>query len=150
MSKLADGFFEDYRFLSNFWYAEVEYDGVVYPTNEHAFQAAKFDNLEYRKIIAAAKTPGIAKRLGQTRVYPLRENWEQGLSTQVMGELVAKKFANHSDLRDKLLTTGREILVETNHWGDDTWGNSTTSEGFGKNYLGVILMAVRESLKAIQ
>jgi len=30
-----------YRFLSNFYYAEVNYEGIRYPTVEHAYQAAK-------------------------------------------------------------------------------------------------------------
>jgi len=148
MTDFINGFFEEYRFLSNFWFAEVEYDGVVYPTTEHAFQAAKFDDLEYREQIRKAKTPGDSKKLGQTRDYPLRDGWAEGLAQQVMGEIIAKKFAGNSELKRKLLDTGDAILVETNHWGDDTWGNSTTTEIPGKNYLGVILMAVRSALRA--
>ena len=33
-------FHEEYRFLSNFYPVKVEYDGVQYPTVEHAYQAA--------------------------------------------------------------------------------------------------------------
>ncbi len=148
MTTFINGFFEEYRFLSNFWYAEVEYDGVIYPTTEHAFQAAKFDDLEYREEIRKAVSPGASKKLGQTREYPLREGWNEGLAAQVMGELCAKKFANHPELKKKLLATGDAILTETNHWGDDTWGNSTTTEAPGRNQLGIILMAVRSALRA--
>lgn len=38
---VIDRFSGEYRFLSNFYLAEVELDGEVYPTVEHAFQAAK-------------------------------------------------------------------------------------------------------------
>ena len=31
----------EYRFLSNFWPAQVVFEGVTYPTSEHAYQAAK-------------------------------------------------------------------------------------------------------------
>src|SRR4051812_21328901 len=31
----------EYRFLSNFWPATVEFEGIRYPTAEHAYQAAK-------------------------------------------------------------------------------------------------------------
>ena len=34
-------FHGEYRFLSNFYPVKVEYDGVQYPTVEHAYQAAK-------------------------------------------------------------------------------------------------------------
>lgn len=45
------GFFGPWRFLSNFHYHSVEFDGQFYPTNEHAYQAAKFNDLEYRRSI---------------------------------------------------------------------------------------------------
>lgn len=37
-----------YRFLSNFWPAIVFYDGLEYPTTEHAYQAAKTLDWEKR------------------------------------------------------------------------------------------------------
>ena len=36
-----DSFHGVYRFLSNFWPAQVALDGIVYPTVEHAYVAAK-------------------------------------------------------------------------------------------------------------
>lgn len=30
-----------YKFLSNFYMTPIEYEGLVYPSSEHAFQAAK-------------------------------------------------------------------------------------------------------------
>lgn len=35
------GFFGDYRFLSNFHMAPVWYESILYPSTEHAYQAAK-------------------------------------------------------------------------------------------------------------
>ena len=40
-----------YRFLSNFWPATVEFEGMTYPTVEHAYQSAKtLDMGERRRI----------------------------------------------------------------------------------------------------
>lgn len=150
MTDSVRGFFDEHRFLSNFWYEDVEYDGVVYPTNEHAFQAAKFDDPEYRELIRKAHSPGVAKRLGRTRDYPLRDGWDEGLAVQVMSELQAKKFSRNPELKDKLLATGNAILVETNNWGDDIWGDSTTTKTPGRNQLGSVLMTVRETLRISQ
>jgi len=147
MTKAIRGFFKEYRFLSNFTISEVEFEGVLYSTVEHAFQAAKFDDVTYRETIRSAPTPGQAKRLGATRAYPLREGWSDGLAMAVMSELVAKKFAGNEHLKKRLLATGDAPLVETNNWGDDTWGDSTTTDTPGRNQLGIILTAVRESLK---
>lgn len=150
MTEAIRGFFGEHRFLSNFSISEVEFDGVRYSTVEHAFQAAKFDNLAYRETIRSAPTPGRAKRLGATRAYPLREGWSTGLSLTVMAELVAKKFTGNGHLKKLLLATGDAPLVETNDWGDDTWGDSTTTETPGRNQLGIILITVRESLRAAE
>lgn len=143
------GFFKEYRFLSNFYDGPVTYEGEIYPTVEHAFQAAKFDDLSYRETIRNAETPGQSKRLGRTRDYPLRESWDSGLAVRVMGELVLDKFVSNPELGKKLLATGDAILVETNDWGDDIWGDSTTTDTPGRNQLGIILMNVRSALQRL-
>jgi Xaa-Pro aminopeptidase len=64
MNKI-DCFDGEYAFLSNFYDSPIEKDGIVYPTNEHFFQAMKTLDNEERKKIAAAETPGKAKRMGR-------------------------------------------------------------------------------------
>ena len=108
-----------YAFLSNFYHAPFTYDGIEYPTNEHFFQAMKTLDQEERKKIAAAATPGKAKRLGRHVI--LRPDWEI-IKLDVMKEGLALKFADPK-LREKLLATGDEILVEGNWWHDNTWGS---------------------------
>jgi len=147
MVEFIRGFFEEHRFLSNFSYSTVSYEGVTYPTVEHAFQAAKFEHPEYREKIRAAKSPGEAKRLGRTRHVELRAGWAEGLSVRVMAELVYEKFSKNEEFKRKLLDTGDAILVETNDWGDDIWGDSTTTSAPGRNQLGLILMSVRAALR---
>jgi len=51
----------DYRFLSNFYAASVYLDGILYPSVEHAFQAAKTEKRQWREKILLASSPGIAK-----------------------------------------------------------------------------------------
>lgn len=64
MAKI-DSFSGEYDFLSNFYSQEITYDGIKYPTNEHAFQAAKTLDLAKRQAIAKLATPGQAKRAGR-------------------------------------------------------------------------------------
>lgn len=61
-----DDFNGPYRFLSNFHSASVRYDGIVFPTAEHAFQAQKAVRPEDLRLILGAPTPSEAKRLGHT------------------------------------------------------------------------------------
>lgn len=134
-------FYERYRFLSNFHPAPVVYDGYEYDSTEHAFVAAKTLDPEERAKIRAIKKPGAAKRAG--RKLKLRDDWED-VKVNIMAELVLQKFARHPKLRDMLLETGDEELVEGNTWHDYFWG---VCNGKGKNMLGKILMRVRELLK---
>ena len=135
-----DRFTDDYDFLSNFHFSPIEVDGRVYPTVEHAFQAAKTFDQTQRQAIAEAATPGAAKRRG--RRVQLRPDWEQ-VKVGIMEELVRLKFTTHADLREKLLATGDAELVEGNNWNDRFWG---VCGGLGRNELGQILMRIREEL----
>lgn len=129
-----------YEFLSNFWHSPFEYEGITYPTNEHFFQAMKSQLPAERKIIAAAVTPGQAKRFGRQCV--LRPDWER-VKDEVMLTGLRIKFSNPT-LRTQLIMTGDEELVEGNWWGDTYWG---VCNGVGKNRLGKLLMQVREEIK---
>ena len=131
----------DYSFLSNFHACSVEYQGVVYPSAEHAYQAAKSEDPEYRMRIAMCMTPAEAKRLGRTA--KLRPNWDT-YKVDIMSGVIWRKFSNPY-LREKLLATGNALLVEGNTWHDNFWGicNCPKCGGVGKNNLGLVLMKVR-------
>lgn len=135
------GFTKEYRFLSNFQAATVEYDGLEYPSTEHAYQAAKTEDAAQRRRIREAQKPGDAKRLGKQ--VKMRTDWEQ-IKVGVMKDLVRQKFTKHKELKEKLLATGDAYLEETNTWNDTFWG---VCKGKGQNHLGKILMEVRQELK---
>lgn len=134
-----------YAFLSNFFPSSILYEGIVYPTNEHFFQAMKTLNQEERKKIAAADTPGKAKRLG--RHVQLRADWEQ-IKVDVMRTGLMLKFTD-AELAQKLIDTGDEELIEGNWWHDNTWGSCFCSDCInkpGRNLLGMLLMELRKEL----
>lgn len=134
------GFFEEFRFLSNFHLAEVYFEGILYPSTEHAYQAAKTLDIDVRKEFLTL-TCGKAKSKGQK--IGLRDNWDY-IKYEVMFSVVFDKFTRHQYLREKLLATGDKYLEETNHWGDKYYG---VFNGVGKNVLGKILMQIRSILK---
>lgn len=137
-----------FRFLSNFWLAEVWFEGVCYPSLEHAFQAAKTLDPGEREWIRQASSPKQAKRRGGRcgeggRRITLRRDWE-AVKVEVMRELIAIKFAAGSELARRLLATGERELVEGNWWGDRFWG---VCDGRGENWLGRLLMERRAALR---
>lgn len=136
---MINGFFDEFRFLSNFWPSTVIAGGFEYPTVEHAYQALKFVSPEERKQIREATTPGRAKRVSY-KMASFRPDWDE-VRVSIMRELVYQKFLRHEDLRIQLVLTHSHELEETNHWGDVFWG---VCDGVGENQLGKILMGVRE------
>jgi hypothetical protein len=63
-----------------------------------------------------------------------------------MRKAVLRKFETHKDIREVLLSTGDELIVE-NSPIDYYWGCG--KDGSGKNRLGEILMEVREILRHV-
>jgi ribA/ribD-fused uncharacterized protein len=138
-------FQEKYFFLSNFYPCFITIDEMTYPSVEHAYQALKTFNLEQRKIISFLETPGQAKKAG--RRVELRDDWEL-VKDEIMMRCLKEKFSNQF-LKEKLLETNDEILVEGNIWHDNYWGSCFCSRcGYnGKNILGKLLMELREKYK---
>lgn len=146
------GFFGEYRWLSNFWYSEVEFEGDYYPSTEHAYQAAKTLDpdlrrkfrfkLKYEGTEPIEYTPSCAeaKRMGSS--VKCREDWEE-VKVSVMEYVLRQKFKSGSDLAQKLIDTADLYLEETNHWGDVFWGVCNNK---GKNVLGNLLMLIRRDL----
>lgn len=129
-----------YDFLSNFYAASVSYEGKLYPTVEHAYQASKTIDPNIREFIRKAKDPGEAKRLGQG--IAVRNDWEK-VKVDIMRCLIKEKFSNPF-LMHRLLDTEDAQLVLNNKWNDKFWG---VCRGAGENWLGKILMEVREELR---
>lgn len=144
-NSITDFHEEQYRFLSNFYEARVEYRGLVYGSNEAAFQAQKCMT-EEEKTQFTGFGPGKSKGVG--RRVRLRPDWEK-VKIGIMEEIVRAKFTQHPELAAKLLATGDKVLVEGNHWGDTCWGVDTRT-GQGENNLGRILMKIREELKGTE
>ena len=134
-----------YGCFSNFSRHGFELDGFWWPTSEHYFQAQKFvttDSPWFDKI-REAKAPKEAAKMGRDRTHPLRGDWES-VKDDIMQQAVLKKFETHADLREILLSTGDEEIVE-NSPIDYYWGCG--KDGSGKNKLGLILMTVRILLR---
>lgn len=139
---MITSFRDKYRFLSNFAYAPVWFDDNQYPSVEHAYQAAKTTDPELRQKIRECETAGKAKRLGKTA--PLGPHWTESFRLNLMEDLLRQKF-NHNHFKKLLLQTETMFLCENNTWGDKFWG---VCNGEGCNWLGQLLMKVREELKA--
>lgn len=129
------------RYLSNFYEAPIEYNGLTYRNNEAAFQAQKVLDEKEREQFTELP-PNLAKRLG--RKIKLRKDWDD-VKVDIMKDICRTKFETHPSLMDRLLTTGDRKLIEGNDWNDTFWG--VDDENGGENHLGIILMELREEFK---
>ena len=134
---------DEYGFLCNFSARGFTLDDRYWPTVEHYFQAQKFAGSDHEERIRVSRSAKEAKNLGQTRKLSLRSDWEN-VKVDVMRNALMAKFTTHTDLRDALLATGDEELVE-NAPTDYFWGCGKL--GGGQNMLGKLLMETRQALR---
>jgi len=141
-------FADKYKFLSSFYNVNIRLNGKEYKSVEHAYQANKTKNESEHEWIRNAPTASKAKTFGKK--VRLRKNWND-IKYRLMLKLVRSKF-KHTELRNMLLETGNEELVEGNYWHDNYFGNCKClkcEKIEGENHLGKILMKVRKEIRNI-
>lgn len=134
-------FVGNYDFLSNFYPAKIEYEGLIYLNAESAFQAQKEKTKELRKKYQNMN-PIKAKETGES--CDIRENWEE-IQDDIMHKIIKAKFSQQALLKQKLLATEDWYLECGNEYGDIYWG---VDHGTGLNKLGKILMQVRSDFQS--
>jgi ribA/ribD-fused uncharacterized protein len=129
--------------LSNFSRHAIFLHERIWPTVEHFYQAQKFIGTPHKEMIRRSQTPMLAKSIAAdlTEKYR-RKDWETVKET-IMLEGLRAKFGQHPDLQERLLNSGKRLLVEHTK-NDDYWGDG--ENGQGKNRLGHLLMQVRTEL----
>ena len=128
--------------FSNFARFPIQLKGKTWPTSEHYFQAQKFAGTAHEETVRNAKNAWWAAKYGR-ELASLPEDWDEK-RLEVMIDAVSAKFKQHPQLKKLLLDTGNAILIEKTKQ-DNFWADG--GDGSGQNYLGKILMMVREELK---
>lgn len=132
-------------YLCNLSAYDVFYDGLLWPTAEHCYQAQKHRDYGYRERIRLCKTPEEAIKLGRDETSPSyrHDDWYD-VRVDIMHDVVLAKFTQHEELKKLLLDTGNMQIFE--HTANDRfWGDNL--DGTGENHLGKVLMQVRSELK---
>ncbi|EJP5820520.1 NADAR family protein, partial [Cronobacter sakazakii] len=133
---------EPYGVFSNFHSTGFSVSEIWWPTVEHYFQAQKFHDEILREKIRSLTSPMEAAKVGRSRNYPLREDWEL-IKDDVIRFAVLKKFSQNDEAKNILLSTGGAELIEHTK-NDRYWADG--GDGTGKNMLGKILMETRSVL----
>jgi ribA/ribD-fused uncharacterized protein len=142
--KIIKEFQGEYRFLSNFWPCYLVYNHLLYPSAEHAYQAAKVNKPDVKSQIKDCHTPAEAKDFFKTHDIKPDLDWTIEKKLMIMEQLLTIKFGGKEPLLTRaLLATGDAALIEGNNWNDTFWG---VCNNIGENNLGKILMNIRKEL----
>lgn len=139
-----------YGAFSNLLKRPIEFEGEVFATAEHAYQAGKARKPAVRKWLMEAPSPSLlAMAAHGLYVWDIASDWSKIKFDRMKCILIAK-FTQHDDLQGLLLETGHARLVESatvDNAVNRLWGEVN---GVGQNKLGVLLMEVRAELRAAQ
>ncbi len=142
--------------LSQWFPAAFTVEGITYPTAEHWMMAEKArlfkDSAALAEILKTEK-PGTAKALGRTV-----RNFEAAVWSAKAYHIVVAgnvhKFSQHESMKNLLLTTGNQIVVEASPrdriWGIGMGKDNPAAQNphtwRGTNWLGFALMEARDKL----
>lgn len=145
-------FQSEYAFLSNFYPSPIKYNGLSFPTAEHAYQFTRATFLgkhDSAYEIKVAKRPQAAKREG-AKLLSTRE-WDN-TKVKTMREIIFSKFAQNPNLQQPLIATGERPLLEATY--DSFWGcglplsarKLKQGDWHGRNQLGLLLVECRSEI----
>lgn len=145
--------------LSQWWPTRFTVDGVTYASAEHwmmAYKARLFGDAESEAAAVAAKSPAVAKKVGQAGPRFRRRGVAARAVRTGGGRSGVHKFGGDPELREFLLNTGDRVLVEASPM-DRIWGIGLAADDpraenpaswRGLNLLGFALMDARAELRA--
>jgi len=135
----------EFYVFDNFSSFQVEYDGFVWPTSEHAYQASQFKVTSPRIFSLIKKAPSAheAYKIALKHNDKISKDWNKK-KKNVMKEILRCKVDQHPYVLKKLLESGEREIIEDS-WRDSDWGWGENKDG--KNLLGKIWMELREEFK---
>ncbi len=136
--------------FSNLYRRPTTFEGLEFPTAEHAYQYGKPRKETVRDWLMEAPSPALLAMAAHGLYHwDIAPGWSKTKVDRMRSILLAK-FTQHADLSDLLLSTGTARIVEVgreNNTVNRFWGEVN---GVGKNTLGNLLMEVRSIIKLQQ
>lgn len=141
--------------FDNFSSFTVKWRNKLYPTAEHAYQAAKFMDDDWvwirmegeitpiAEIIRVAVSAHEAKKLGNSPIYHdyIWDGWDDERKLSVMEEILRAKLAQHPYVERKLAESKGYLIIEDSNT-DRFWGHGANWDGH--NHLGRLWMKIRD------
>ncbi len=128
---------------SNLSLISIELGNELWKSTEHYFQAKKFNDAEIINEIRNEKSPYRVACLGQTRKYPMRNDWDI-VKNEVMEMAIRARFIQWPEYSFQLKNSIGILYDRTAV--DDYWGIGMNKRG--KNITGKILMVIRNEIRS--
>lgn len=137
---------KEFYVFDNFSSFQVEYDGFLWPTSEHAYHAERFKGFsaDVIKEIKESRSAHDAQKIAERNKDKQNPKWDD-IKKSVMKDILRNKVQQHPYVLKKLLESGDREIIEDS-WRDETWGWGLNKDG--KNLLGNIWMELREEYKS--
>lgn len=135
----------EYYIFSNFSSFKVEWKDRLWMTSEHAFQAARFFDIDESVVeeIFNARSAHDAKKIAYSHADKISDS-HTDWHIEIMEEICWNKLQQHSYIQKKILETEEKEIIE-NSPRDDFWGWGPNKDG--RNELGKVWMRLRERWK---
>lgn len=137
----------EHALLSNYAITAISVDRAVWPTAEHLFQAAKFEDAQVRREVRCASSGEMAKAIAwdPANAHLLMSDWD-GRRVDIMRRALTLKFDQNPAARAELAATWPQPILE-NSPSDGFWGIGPM--GRGENMLGHLLEEQRARVAAL-
>jgi len=133
---------KEFYVFDNFSSFSVEYNGYVWPTSEHAYQAAKFKGYSDKVIkeIKKSRSAHDAQKIADKHKKLRNPKWCE-IKKDIMKDILRCKVEQHPYVLKKLIASkDREIIEDS--WRDEIWGWGPYKDG--QNLLGNLWMEIRD------
>jgi len=136
----------EFYVFSNFSSFQVEWRGRLWPTSEHAYQAAHFFETDpgFAERIREMRSAHEAYKFAKTNALKVLKNWED-VKLGIMEDICRHKLLQHPYVREQLLATEDVLIVEDSPV-DSFWGWGADRQG--RNELGKVWMKLRAELRS--
>lgn len=133
--------------FDNFSAFKIKYEGVVFSTVEHAYQAYKFKETsqEVFNEIVESYSSDEAKRIADRNKDKVCSNWNE-IKVGLMESFLRAKLNQNPYVKEKLIQSKNYILCEDSD-KDSFWGIGPKRDG--QNELGKLWMKLRAELQKI-
>lgn len=144
--KIIGCYEREFYCFSNFSSFAVKWKGRLWPTSEHAYQAAHFFKTapKLAEKIYKSRSAHEAYKIAKANAGQSPKNWDE-IKVKIMEEIVRCKLKQNPYVMHKLMQTGKRKIVEDSP-KDDFWGWGERKNG--RNELGKVWMRLRDEIFA--